>query len=146
VELARSIATTIAAMEYDVRLRDAGSGRLMSDAGDDSGGPYVVEARAADWPELVDVLDEIIREQREFDAALDRWRDVGSKTMRVLLALAALAAMVLALFMLLGAGESAASGRRGASGRDRDDAGRVVVDRWRLRIGLPCAATGVESA
>jgi len=69
LRLAMNIATTIAAMQFDVRLcgRD---GALLRNAEPLPGGPYLVLIRPADWPDLHDVLDQIIDEQIEFDARL----------------------------------------------------------------------------
>ncbi|MHC4948275.1 MAG: hypothetical protein ACYTG1_08435 [Planctomycetota bacterium] len=56
---AQAVATSIAAMEFEVRL--AGRGRPVR--GDDGPQPpYVVEVRPEDWPDL-----EILHEQSAFD-------------------------------------------------------------------------------
>ncbi len=64
--LARAVATSIAAMEFDVRLDPGG----LHAADTRSGSPtFVVEVFTTDWHELADVLNEIVDEQQEFD----RW-------------------------------------------------------------------------
>ena len=72
--LARAVATSIAAMEFDVCLCAAGDPHA---AGDDDGRvddgadplrpPYVVQVSPGSWHQLAAVLDEIIDEQQEFD-------------------------------------------------------------------------------
>jgi hypothetical protein len=78
--LARAVATSIAAMEFDVCLacgvdRDAGAADIAeaeSAAGDVSADspPYVVLVCPSDWHEIAGVLDEIIDEQEDFDRRL----------------------------------------------------------------------------
>ncbi len=60
--MARAVATSIAAMEFDVRLA----------GGEDEGppSPYRVEVHSACFGDLADVLHEIIDEQVEFDRRL----------------------------------------------------------------------------
>jgi hypothetical protein len=97
---ARAVATTIAAMEFDVRLASASIEAWTNDeqhetTADDSSshlnacnritafisrndedelpGPYVIEVPDSTWPQLADVLFEIIAEQQEFDQMLE-WR------------------------------------------------------------------------
>ncbi|MHC4415694.1 MAG: hypothetical protein ACYS0G_10450 [Planctomycetota bacterium] len=70
--LARAVATSIAAMEFDVQLHDPDQG-----AGDEAIAlprrtRYVVEVDGRDRAALADVLQEIIDEQEEFDRALAR--------------------------------------------------------------------------
>ncbi len=65
---ARAVATSVAAMEFDVRLCAAADpAREDDDAGRP---PYVVEVVHTDWPDLAEVLDQIIDEQQEFDLRL----------------------------------------------------------------------------
>ncbi len=65
---ARAVATSVAAMEFDVRLCAAAApAREDDDAGRP---PYVVEVVHTDWPDLAEVLDQIIDEQQEFDLRL----------------------------------------------------------------------------
>ena len=73
---ARMVATCVAAMEYEVRLE----GR-----DDAEHGPFTVRVTADDWAQLTEVLDEIIREQEQFDVFIDRWRLTASKRERRLL-------------------------------------------------------------
>jgi hypothetical protein len=80
-----AICTAIAAMEFDVRLRNAATALPVGDDEKDWGGGYVVETRAADWPDLAGVLDEIIEEQREFDAFLDAWHGRAGRMHRIFL-------------------------------------------------------------
>ena len=67
---ARAVVTSIAAMEFDVRLSAAGDPARESD--DAGRPPYVVEVIHNDLPDLAEVLSEIIYEQREFDRHLAR--------------------------------------------------------------------------
>ncbi|MDY7109180.1 MAG: hypothetical protein SYC29_11150 [Planctomycetota bacterium] len=82
---ARTIATAIAAMEYEVRVRNVATARPVGEDEEDWGGGYVVETRAADWPDLAGVLEEIIDEQREFDAALEAWHGRMGRLHRIFL-------------------------------------------------------------
>lgn len=56
--LARAVATSIAAMEFDVRLRGADHA------------PFVIEVAGTHRKDLAEVLEEIIDEQVEFDRML----------------------------------------------------------------------------
>jgi hypothetical protein len=140
---ARAVATTIAAMEFDVRLcstspsawsveREAegegevdrqGAGetldtmrsafaarhsihgcgpvccsRISND--DELPGPYVIEVRDDTWPQLADVLFEIIAEQQEFDQMLE-WRHQRNHVRLVLVLSATTAAEVFLIWRLL---------------------------------------------
>ena len=68
-QLARSVATSIASMEFDVRLtgddRRAQPGR--SESTNPAMAPYVIEVNHSDWGGLADILDEIVDEQLDFD-------------------------------------------------------------------------------
>ena len=65
---AHLIATSIEAMEFEVRLRSASADEPLAAAA----GPFVVEARAEDRDDLAGVLEEILAEQGEFDERLER--------------------------------------------------------------------------
>lgn len=70
---AHVLATTIESMEFDVRLRHVATGRRVQlDAGppEPAPGPYLLEVRAEEWSDLVDVVDQIVEEQGDFDDAL----------------------------------------------------------------------------
>ena len=55
-------------MEFDVRLCAAAD---PASKDDDAGRPpYIVEVVHTDWPDLAEVLDQIIDEQQEFDLRL----------------------------------------------------------------------------
>ena len=68
-QLARSVATSIESMEFEVRL--AGDDRRAqpghSASTNPSTAPYVIEVNHSDWGALADILDEIVDEQLEFD-------------------------------------------------------------------------------
>ena len=68
LRLARIVATSIAAMEFEVRLTDRADAAGIRR----SAALYAVEVDAEDWADLAEVLDEIIDEQEEFDRALTR--------------------------------------------------------------------------
>ena len=76
LKLARAVATTIAAMEFDVRLCSihpaAGD---SADDKDEVPGPHVIEVPSNVFVQLAGVLSEIIDEQREFDATIEWRRD-----------------------------------------------------------------------
>lgn len=84
LRLARAVATSVAAMEFDVRLSsinpaawhasvDRGQG-CADDASCDRHvpGPHVIEVPHDVWPQLIDVLNEIVEEQRVFDEMLEQ--------------------------------------------------------------------------
>ena len=86
--LARAVATSIASMEYDVRLWDIGRP------------PYIVQVDNVDVRSLADVRDEIIDEQREFDRMLtDRSRVV--RPFRIMTVVTLTGAAELALILAL---------------------------------------------
>ena len=68
-QLARSVATSIESMEFEVRLA-AGHGdppRERAETNSLAQPPYVIEVDHGDWQTLADLLDEIVDEQLEFD-------------------------------------------------------------------------------
>jgi hypothetical protein len=132
---ARAVATTIAAMEFDVRLcsrspADIDDGAdscgqspgmampglsamdpvhggacnritvLARDEDDELPGPYAIEVRDDTWPQLADVLFEIIAEQQEFDQMLE-WRRQRNHVRLVLVLSATTAAEVFLIWRLL---------------------------------------------
>ena len=72
--LARAVATSIEAMEFDVLLRAADSPPGGDEASSSGRPPYVVQVVASEWGDLADVLEEIIAEQQEFDRMVIRHR------------------------------------------------------------------------
>ncbi len=62
--IASAVATTIAAMEFDVRLDDP------PEPGAPGSAAWVIVVDGRDWPALAEVLDEIVDEQVEFDRAV----------------------------------------------------------------------------
>jgi hypothetical protein len=109
---AGAIATSIAAMEFDVRIRDLGTGVVIGDehhpgVGHDGGavdvvnGPCVIEARAEDWADLTDVLDQIVDEQGAFDAHLERRDDLARRARRLFMLLMIIIVSVLAVLGLV---------------------------------------------
>jgi hypothetical protein len=75
--LARAVATSIEAMEFEVLLRAGDDPRGIDGAPRPGRAPYVVEVGADVWGDLADVLQEIIEEQQEFDRMLIQRRAVG---------------------------------------------------------------------
>ncbi len=59
-QLARAVATSVASMEFDVRLNP-------DDPTDLASPPFIVQVDDSDWATLTEVLDEIVDEQIEFD-------------------------------------------------------------------------------
>ena len=68
-QLARSVATSIASMEFDVRLTgdDRRAQPGLRESTNPATAPYVIEVNHSDWGGLADILDEIVDEQIEFD-------------------------------------------------------------------------------
>ncbi len=98
--LARAVATSIASMEFDVRLCPIGCTTRPDDEPNHGRPPYVVQVDNADVRDLADVLDEIIDEQREFDRRLnDRGRSV--RPMRIMTVITLTGAAELALILAL---------------------------------------------
>ena len=80
--LARAVATSIAAMEFDVRLCAADGPAPRADEAHTGFPPYVVEVFGSQWQPLAEVLDQIIDEQQEFDRAIAQ-RQTGSRNARI---------------------------------------------------------------
>jgi len=59
-QLARAVATSVASMEFEVRLNP-------DEPTDLAAPPFIVQVDDSDWATLTDVLDEIIDEQVQFD-------------------------------------------------------------------------------
>jgi hypothetical protein len=103
-KLARTIATTIAAMEFDVRLRDEASNSVIEDIDhleDPHAGPCLVEVHHDHVRELGDVLDELIDEQAEFDRFLDHRDRVALNAQRLFLILVIVIVAILAVLGLI---------------------------------------------
>ena len=79
VVLARAVATSIAAMEFDVRICASGHPAGTDDADHPGRPPYVVEVAPGELTDLAEVLDEIIDEQQEFDRILAERRVSGGR-------------------------------------------------------------------
>lgn len=67
---ARAVTTSIAAMEFDVRLCAVGSPARSDPDTHPGRPPFIVQVDITDVRDLAEVLDEIIEEQREFDRML----------------------------------------------------------------------------
>ena len=67
---ARAVTTSIAAMEFEVRLCAVGSSTRSDPETHPGRPPFIVQVDISDVRDLADVLDEIIEEQREFDLML----------------------------------------------------------------------------
>jgi len=100
---ARSIITSIAAMEFEVRLRDAASNRLIEpdDPELEAAGPFVIEVRRQHLEDLSDVLDQIVDEQQEFDRFVDDWHSITDRRLVLLFILAACVIVLLAILTVL---------------------------------------------
>jgi hypothetical protein len=102
LEDARRLATTIAAMEFEVEVRDArGRSIAAADEPDSSAAAYFVMVRPQDCAELRDVLSEIIAEQDEFDAMLDRKARTVGRAQRAFLFVLIIILVVLAALNLI---------------------------------------------
>jgi hypothetical protein len=99
--LARAVATSIEAMEFDVLLRAAdGSPGTADEAAHPGSPPYVVQVVASEWGDLADVLEEIITEQQEFDRMLLRQQAAGRHS-RIVTVIALTGAAELLLMLAL---------------------------------------------
>ena len=81
---ARTIVTCIAAMEFEVQLRDLATGRPVEPEDEGAGGPYVIDARPADREEFI-----------------DRWHTTTNRRMRIFLVVMIILVALLAVFGLL---------------------------------------------
>ncbi len=90
-QLARAVATSVASMEFDVRLNPDKPTDLASP-------PFIVQVDDSDWATLTDVLDEIIDEQVQFDRLFEM-HHVKYRRQRIVLILT-LAGVVEALVIL----------------------------------------------
>lgn len=97
---ARAVTTSIASMEFEVRLCAAGSSARTDPETHPGRPPFIVQVNLSDVRDLADVLDEIIDEQREFDRMLDQ-RSGATRSARLMTIItltgAAEAALLLAL-------------------------------------------------
>ncbi len=68
-QLARSVATSIESMEFEVRFAgdDRRAQQGLSESTNPATAPSVIEVNHSDWGVLADILDEIVDEQLEFD-------------------------------------------------------------------------------
>ncbi len=85
-EQAATLATSIQAMEFDVRVRDE----------------LAIEVRPEDWVDLQDVLAEIIGEQEEFDTALAHRRHRSDRHLTLVLLVLAVAVLLPVLLVRCG--------------------------------------------
>jgi len=99
--LARAVTTSIAAMEFDVRLCPIGLAARGDDETHPGRPPYVVQVSTDHVHDLADVLDEIIDEQQDFDRMLaDRRRTVASGRIMTVIAMTGAAELILLLAIL----------------------------------------------
>ncbi|MHC4210880.1 MAG: hypothetical protein ACYSWT_14325 [Planctomycetota bacterium] len=99
--LARAVATSLEAMEFDVLLRTADSTPEGVPAPPYGPPPYVVQVVASEWGDLADVLEEIVAEQREFDRMVNRHRAASRHSRIVTVIVLAGAAELLLVLALL---------------------------------------------
>lgn len=99
-QLARAVATSIASMEFEVRLRD--NDRFAEQDNDEptdlTAPPCIVQVDDSDWATLTDILDEIIDEQIQFDQLFEM-HHVKYRRQRIVIILT-LAGVVEALVIL----------------------------------------------
>ena len=101
---ARRVALAIAAMEFPVRIRHAVAGSpdpLPGEGVEEPDGPWVVEVQDLHWVDLDGVLEDIIREQDDFDDRLDRIEARSLRWQRVALLFVVVVVSVLAAFGLV---------------------------------------------
>lgn len=92
-----SIVTTIAAMGFPVRSLDA-SGSIIDVAGiNELRGPFFVEVHEEDHGSLLEVLSEILAEQREFDLELAQGKPWTLA--RIIVSILALAGVAIILWL-----------------------------------------------
>jgi hypothetical protein len=102
--LARAVATSIASMEFEVRLDEeqlSPPALAGHDRRQEATRRFVVRVRQRHWLDLADVLDEIIGEQREFDRQLAE-RHAAGRHVRVVavIGLAGAADLILLLALM----------------------------------------------
>ncbi len=99
--LARAVTTSIAAMEFDVRLCAIGLSARSDDEAHPGRPPYLVQVHTDHVRDLADVLDEIIDEQQDFDRMLaDRGRTTARSRIMTVIALTGAAELLLLLAIL----------------------------------------------
>lgn len=74
---ARAVTTSIASMEFEVRLCAVGSSARSDPDTHPGRAPFIVQVDISHVRDLADVLDEIIDEQQEFDRRLAAPRTAG---------------------------------------------------------------------
>ena len=93
---ARAVSTTNLAMEYEARLIDRDGNDL--EALSEENAPYRVQVRESDWPELSEVVEEIVAEQAEFDTYMQGWRSFVHRLHRAFLLVLIAIVILLAIF------------------------------------------------
>jgi hypothetical protein len=96
----RKLITSLAAMEFDVRCSNGAGSPLQSQDEQFGPPPYVVEVPQEHWPELAEVVDEIISEQDEFDAMLDAREHMSHRKRRMLILLIIIVAALATLGLI----------------------------------------------
>ena len=92
---ARTIVTCLLAMEFEVCVRDARGDVAVGALQDDEAvaeltGALSIDVRDEDFEELSPVLDELLEEQRTFDAEIDRKARIGRMIVQLTIMLALL--------------------------------------------------------
>jgi hypothetical protein len=98
--LARAVAMSLEAMEFEVLLRAADSPHGIDDGPRSGRPPYVVQVISSEWGELADVLEEIITEQQEFDRLILQ-RQVAGRHTRIVAVITLTGAAELLLMLAL---------------------------------------------
>ncbi|HWB21061.1 MAG TPA: hypothetical protein VG711_12220 [Phycisphaerales bacterium] len=103
---ARTIATTLEAMEFPAQLRvqdvhssSSEEAELHLEKLTGLKGPFVISVAPEDWPHLIAVLDELIEEQRSFDAELEAQQQLDVQ--RNMLILVSAIGVTVALLLLI---------------------------------------------
>ena len=77
---ARTIVTTIGAMEFPVRLVNAATGGVVDPPEGGETGLWVVQVQGEHRADLIGVLDEMLAEQAEFDRAMEARKEAHRRT------------------------------------------------------------------
>jgi len=96
------IVTTIASMEFPVRVRQQMSGEIVTETHDLSQGLYIIESHEQHIADLQGVLDQIIDEQHSFDREFEskkRRRDLINRLALFIMVVIVVVLIVLKIYV-----------------------------------------------